>query len=143
MKTLAEMGRLYDSEDEAKMTQLTEDLTLWINKYASTFDDPEHLLFEVTSSLISNEMTEEVQVEEPVTAQQTTSVSISFTFSDNNDWFIFEQTNFQQDGDALAFDFGLDNAWFQMTQDLNSFDDWGNLSEEEWNNLIDYQYLEQ
>jgi len=67
MKTLAEMGRLYDDEDEAKMTQLTEDLTQWINKYASTFDDPEHLLFEVTSSLISNEMTEEVQAEEPIT----------------------------------------------------------------------------
>ena len=67
MKTLAEMGRLYDDEDEAKMTQLTEDLTKWINKYASTFDDPEHLLFEVTSSLIPDEMTtaEDVQVEEP------------------------------------------------------------------------------
>jgi len=69
-------------------------------------------------------------------------VSISFTFSDNNDWFIFEQTNFQQDGDALAFDFGLDNAWFQMTQDLSSFDDWSKLSEEEWTNLIEYQYLD-
>ena len=56
MKTLAEMGILYDDEDEAKMIKLTEDLTEWINKYASTFEDPEHLLFEITSSLISDDI---------------------------------------------------------------------------------------
>jgi len=53
---LAEMGRVFDDEDEARLVKLTEDLTAWLNKYAPTFDDPESLLFEVTSSLVTEEM---------------------------------------------------------------------------------------
>jgi predicted outer membrane protein len=45
MQALADMGRIFDDEDEAKMVKLTEDLTAWINKYAPTFEDPEALLF--------------------------------------------------------------------------------------------------
>lgn len=60
MQTLADMGRVFDDKDEAKMNQLTESLTAWINKYASKFDDPEHLLFEVTSSLMTEEMINEL-----------------------------------------------------------------------------------
>jgi|Transcript_26534 hypothetical protein len=56
MQTLAEMGRLFDDVDEARMVKLTEDLTAWINKYAPTFEDPEELLFEVTTPLITPEM---------------------------------------------------------------------------------------
>lgn len=56
MQSLADMGRLFDDEDEAKMIKLTEDLTAWINKYAPTFEDPEGLLFEVTASLVTEEM---------------------------------------------------------------------------------------
>lgn len=56
MQSLADMGRLFDDEDEAKMIKLTEDLTAWINKYAPTFEDPESLLFEVTASLVTEEM---------------------------------------------------------------------------------------
>lgn len=141
------MGRVFDDEDEAKMIKLTESLTAWINKYASKFDDPEHLLFEVTSSLLTEEMinelseipeivsTKDVQTED--LTQQTTQVTISFTYSDNNDWFVFEQTSFVQEGDSLAFEFGFDNIWDHKTQDLASFDDWGMLSDEEWKQLID------
>ena len=50
------MGRVFDDEDEERLIKLTEDLTAWINKYASTFDDPEALLFEVTTSLVTEEM---------------------------------------------------------------------------------------
>lgn len=56
MQTLADMGRLFDDEDEARMMKLTEDLTQWINKYAPSFNDPEALLFEVTGALITEEM---------------------------------------------------------------------------------------
>jgi len=59
-------------------------------------------------------------------------VTISFTYSDNNDWFVFEQTNFIQEGDSLAFEFGFDNIWDQKTKDLASIDDWVKLSDEEW-----------
>jgi len=56
MQTLVDMGRLFNDEDEARMVKLTEDLTTWINKYAFTFDNPEELLFEVTTPLISEEL---------------------------------------------------------------------------------------
>ena len=101
MKALAEMGRVFDDEDEAKLIKLTEDLTAWINKYAPTFDDPEALLFEVTSSLVTEEM-EEGKVDEPVAPvepesvfeqQGGSSITITFSFGDNEEWFIFEQTN--------------------------------------------------
>lgn len=38
------------------MVKLTEDLTEWINKYAPSFNDPEAILFEVTGSLVTEEM---------------------------------------------------------------------------------------
>lgn len=56
MQQLADMGRFLNDEDEARMVKLTEDITAWINKYAPTFDDPEKLLFEVTTPLISDEL---------------------------------------------------------------------------------------
>lgn len=71
MQTLAEMGRLFDDEDEARMVQLTEDLTAWINKYAATFEDPEALLFEVTASLV----TEEMEMMEPIPEAPETPVT--------------------------------------------------------------------
>lgn len=56
MQSLAKMGRLFDDVDEARMVKLTEDLTTWINKYAHTFEDPESLLFEATTPLITEDM---------------------------------------------------------------------------------------
>ena len=56
MQSLADMGRLFNDEDEARMVKLTEDLDAWINKYATTFEDPEEILFEVSSSLMTDEM---------------------------------------------------------------------------------------
>jgi len=56
MQTLAEMGRLFNDEDEMRMVQLTQQLTAWINKYAPTFDDPEKMLFDVTSPLFSDDL---------------------------------------------------------------------------------------
>ena len=52
MKTLAEIGRLFTDEDEARMMQLVDNLDAWMNKYAPTFDDPESILFEVATPLI-------------------------------------------------------------------------------------------
>ena len=113
MQTLADMGRLFNDEDEARMVKLTEDLTAWINKYAPTMDDPESLLLDVASSLITDEMKEyeeeleealveeipeeavveaievpELQVLPPPPAQST--ITISFSFGDNSEWFSFE-----------------------------------------------------
>lgn len=87
------MGRIFDDEDEARMIKLTEDLTAWINKYAPTFEDPEALLFQVTASLVTEEMemmetipepTPEVPetIEEPV-YEQGTAITITFSFGDN------------------------------------------------------------
>ena len=59
METLTDMGPLFNKEDEARMVKLSEDLTTWINKYALTFDNPEELLFEVTTPLISDELATE------------------------------------------------------------------------------------
>ena len=59
MKTLADMGRLFNDEDQARMIKLSEDLTDWINKYAPTFDNPEEVLFEVTAPLISEDLAAE------------------------------------------------------------------------------------
>ena len=67
MQTLVDMGRIFNDEDEAKMVKLTEDLTAWINKYAPSMDDPESLLLEVASSLVTDEMKEqEIPDEETV-----------------------------------------------------------------------------
>ena len=113
------MGRLFNDEDEAKMIKLTEDLTAWMNKYAPTFEDPESMLFEITTPLITAEMEAGIPVKEPTPAapiaepiqepepepmpETTTelpesagSISISFSFGDNGDWFTFEQTMFPE-----------------------------------------------
>ena len=98
MQTLADMGRIFDDEDEAKMVKLTEDLTAWINKYAPTMDDPEPLLLEVASSLVTDEMAKEDILEKEVAEVATTpeqqlpppSIMITFSFSDNDEWFSFE-----------------------------------------------------
>ena len=152
MKTLAEMGRLFDDEDEARMNKLTEDLTAWINKYAPSFDDPESLLFEVTSALVSEDMQEqEVANPEPASEDtiyleplQGTAITITFSFGDNQDWFVFEQTNQVMPEDAFNFGytFDFDNVWAEMTKDLKHQDDWALLNDDDWNSLIDFQYLE-
>lgn len=107
MQTLADMGRIFNDEDEAKLIKLTEDLTAWMNKYADTFEDPESLLFQTTMPLMTEEMliggenSEELIVEPeniieeillPETEQSMeSSISISFSFSQNNgDWFTYE-----------------------------------------------------
>ena len=101
MQTLVDMGRIFNDEDEARMVKLTEDLTAWINKYAPTMDDPESLLLDVASSLITEEMREaeipEEEIIEPaeVPEQQVlpqSTITISFSFGDNAEWFTFEQT---------------------------------------------------
>ena len=103
MQTLVDMGRLFNDEDEAKMIKLTEDLTAWINKYAPSMDDPESLLLEVASSLVTDEMRdEEIQEEavvEPVEIPEQqvipptqSTITISFSFGDNSEWFSIEQT---------------------------------------------------
>ena len=90
------MGRLFNDEDEARMIKLSEDLTAWINKYAPTFEDPEEVLFEVTAPLISDELAAAYNkpIDQAVpqeNTQQTQSISITFSFGDNNqDWFVFE-----------------------------------------------------
>lgn len=38
------------------MVKLSEDLSTWMNKYAATFDDAESILFEVTSSLLEEDI---------------------------------------------------------------------------------------
>ena len=107
MKYLASMGRLFNDEDEAKLIKLTEDLTAWMNKYAATFDDPEFLLQQV--AMPASELTEailETPVEQPVENLQElievpsamqTSFSITFSFSDNADWFTYQQTVIQDE----------------------------------------------
>ena len=89
MQTLADMGRLFNDEDEAKMVKLTEDLTAWINKYAPSMDDPESLLLEVASSFITDDMEDEMPEEDVIEAPQST-ITISFSFGDNAEWFSFE-----------------------------------------------------
>ena len=81
MSALADMGRLFDDEDEERMIQLTKDLTAWINKYAPTFDDPEALLFEVTTSLVTEDMEETVisPVTPVETPEQPANESCNFT----------------------------------------------------------------
>lgn len=143
MQALADMGRLFDDEDEARMTKLTDDLTAWINKYAPTFEDPEELLFEVTTPLITSEMEESVAVEPEQPAQQPAEVvSITFSFGDNQDWFVFEQTFNSSPDDEFVISFDFNDAWTQMTKDLNSADDWAKLHDDEWDKLINIQYLQ-
>jgi len=140
---LADMGRLFNDEDEAKMEKLTEDLTAWINKYASTFDDPESVLFEVASSLVIED-TQEMPAAEP-TAEPTepatvieSGFSISFSFGDNNDWFSFEQTLISDDTLIIDFDFDFNNVWAEITKGLNGKEDWDRLNSNDWDNLIQY-----
>ena len=123
------MGRLFNDEDEARMIKLSEDLTAWINKYAPTFEDPEEVLFEVTAPLISDELaaaynkpTDQAVPQE--NAQETQSISITFSFGDNNqDWFVFEQT-FESPEDEQAvfvsYDFNMNDVWGELTKDIKA-----------------------
>ena len=36
----------------------------------------------------------------------------------------------------------FDNIWAEMTKGLKEFDDWTRLNDEQWNSLIDFQFLE-
>ena len=63
MQTLADMGRVFNDEDEAKLVKLTEDLTNWMNKWAPTFEDPESILFEITTPLVTDDMLVQLPVE--------------------------------------------------------------------------------
>ena len=123
------MGRLFNDEDEARMIKLSEDLTAWINKYAPTFEDPEEVLFEVTAPLISDELA--AAYNKPIdravpqeNAQETQSISITFSFGDNNqDWFVFEQT-FESPEDEQAvfvsYDFNMNDVWGELTKDIKA-----------------------
>lgn len=151
MSALADMGRLFDDEDEERMIQLTKDLTAWINKYAPTFDDPEALLFEVTTSLVTEDMEETVIApvtpvetpEQPASAEQASAITITFSFGDNQDWFIFEQTTQMPEEEfTVTYDFNIDNIWAEMTKDLNNSDDWDLLNDDDWNSPIEFQYLQ-
>lgn len=42
----------------------------------------------------------------------------------------------------VAYDFNFDNIWAEMTKDMNQWDDWARLNDDDWNNLIEFQYLE-
>ena len=42
----------------------------------------------------------------------------------------------------FAYDFNFDNIWAEMTKDMNQWDDWARLNDDDWNNLIEFQYLE-
>ena len=123
------MGRLFNDEDEARMIKLSEDLTAWINKYAPTFEDPEEVLFEVTAPLISDELAAAYNkpIDQAVpqeNAQETQSISITFSFGDNNqDWFVFEQT-FESPEDEQAvfvsYDFNMNDVWGELTKDIKA-----------------------
>ena len=123
------MGRLFNDEDEARMIKLSEDLTAWINKYAPTFEDPEEVLFEVTAPLITDELAAAYNkpIDQAVpqeNAQETQSISITFSFGDNNqDWFVFEQT-FESPEDEQAvfvsYDFNMNDVWGELTKDIKA-----------------------
>ena len=123
------MGRLFNDEDEARMIKLSEDLTAWINKYAPTFENPEEVLFEVTAPLISDELAAAYNkpIDQAVpqeNAQETQSISITFSFGDNNqDWFVFEQT-FESPEDEQAvfvsYDFNMNDVWGELTKDIKA-----------------------
>lgn len=158
MKTLADMGRLFNDEDEAKLVKLTEDLSDWLNKWALTFDDPESVLFEVATSLVTDEMLMDVDhmvpetVEEPVeevvkeietpAAPEDTVIQISFTFGDNGDWFTFEQTIVQEQNVEITYDFDFDNIWAEMTKGIKELDDWSKLNDDEWAKLVNPQKVD-
>ena len=172
MQTLADMGRVFNDEDEAKLVKLTEDLTNWMNKWAPTFEDPESILFEITTPLVTDDMlvqppvetktveeeivvpaepTEEPvpePVEEPVVepiAEElpfSSGISISFSFGDNGDWFTFEQVIFPEEGQEETIEINFDNVWAEMTQGLKELDDWSRLNSEQWDSLIDFQFLD-
>ena len=123
------MGGLFNDEDEARMIKLSEDLTAWINKYAPTFENPEEVLFEVTAPLISDELAAAYNkpIDQAVpqqNAQETQSISITFSFGDNNqDWFVFEQT-FESPEDEQAvfvsYDFNMNDVWGELTKDIKA-----------------------
>ena len=147
MEQLADMGRLFDDEDEARMVKLVEDLTAWINKYAPTFEDPEEVLFEVTAPLVSDELAAEYN--KPIEQQpQATSQSISITFSfgeTNEDWFVFEQTVAAPEDEQAVFvsyEFNMNDIWGELTKDIKDKDDWANLHDDQWDQLINIQYME-
>ena len=123
------MGRLFNDEDEARMIKLSEDLTAWFNKYAPTFEDPEEVLFEVTAPLIPDELAAAYNkpIDQAVpqeNAQETQSISITFSFGGNNqDWFVFEQT-FESPEDEQAvfvsYDFNMNDVWGELTKDIKA-----------------------
>lgn len=153
------------------MVKLSEDLSAWMNKYAATFDDAESVLFEVTSALLEEdvkvfpddeevvspvtpepstvEVVEEPVAEEPIAQPakeipvQTTEITITYTFGDNGDWFVFEQSSMEPEDEVfIGFEFNFDNIWAELTKDLKDMDDWGRLNDDEWDLLIQQQIRE-
>jgi hypothetical protein len=50
-------------------------------------------------------------IEEPV-YEQGTAITITFSFGDNNDWFVFEQQSVTPEEDInVSYDFNFDNVW--------------------------------
>lgn len=74
---------------------------------------------------------------------QETAITITFSFGDNQEWFIFEQTNEDANEEInVAYDFDFDNVWAEMTKNIQHFDDWARLNDDDWNSLVEFQYLE-
>lgn len=75
-------------------------------------------------------------------AEETFDFTITFSFGEGNDWFVFEQTTIGENGEEDAFTtLDFDNLWAEMTNNLNDFDDWARLNDDEWNKLVDLPYL--
>jgi len=50
-------------------------------------------------------------IEEPV-YEQGTAITITFSFGDNNDWFVFEQQSVTPEEDInVSYDYNFDNVW--------------------------------
>ena len=63
-------------------------------------------------------------------------MTITFTFGDNNDWFVFEQTIMPVEQEIVYIEFDTENLWKEMTKEINHQDEWGMLTDEDWDALI-------
>jgi hypothetical protein len=42
----------------------------------------------------------------------------------------------------VMFDFNQNNLWEEMTKDIQSKEDWDRLSNDHWDKLVEFQYIE-
>lgn len=92
-------------------------------------------------------MEAEVEAEVPETEvmlpPQESSFAITFSFGDNNAWFTFESTVVSEDETEISLDMSsLDDIWADLTKEINSIDDWSSLDSNDWDSLIQMQYLQ-